>query len=467
MSRGDIETLRGSIASATGQASGAAGTASDEAEQHINSANTRLTGQRTAQNEDEETASQTSATSAASRTRAQTGNSSSRRLQDPRRNPFGQSSSFAPFHQNQAAASTFPRRDPFHGRPSAGRGDFSVRGGFGGGMRDNRAGLGSFYDGQDAYFDDQASVGSANGRQARLFSSRMLTANVAQPIGPPSGAGLYPRLDTNWLVSPIQRLTQEPKTYQPMTMFRSPTSRTFVDTVKRQLTPSKTSSTAAIQTMTLQNSWNKPSPTSPQLTKPPKTASTTNLPSGNTAIKNLKTSLLSFTATTSPKASGINPAAITPLHKTWKSTWKRSSSRLTRQLLTSPTFKMPRASRRAERPTIARKRQGPGRSPIQKEIGLQDAQAEPRLPTCQQRVQLLSEVQPAHPRLYDESTPLNICLHTSADFTIGSDTKIYNSDITRTWPRNRPSSADLAPWKGCSRSPPMLTGTILQLHTKS
>jgi len=46
----DIETLRGSIASATGQGSGAAGTASDEAEQHINSANTRLTGQRTAQN---------------------------------------------------------------------------------------------------------------------------------------------------------------------------------------------------------------------------------------------------------------------------------------------------------------------------------------------------------------------------------------------------------------------------------
>ena len=198
MSRGDIETLRGSIASATGQGSGAAGTASDEAEQHINSANTRLTGQRTTLNEDEETASQTSATSAASRTRAQTGNSSSRRLQDPRRNPYGQSSSFAPFHQNQAAASTFPRRDPFHGRPSAGRGDFSVRGGFGGGMRDNRAGLGSYYDGQDAYFDDQASVGSANGRQARLFSSRMLTANVAQPIGPPSGAGLYPRLDTNW-----------------------------------------------------------------------------------------------------------------------------------------------------------------------------------------------------------------------------------------------------------------------------
>ena len=180
--RGDLETLRGSIASATGQGFGTAGAASDEAEQPINSANTRLTGQRNALNEDEETASQTSATFAASRTRAQAGNSSSRRIQDPRRNPYGQSSYFAPFHQNQAAASTFPRRDPFQGRPSAGRGDFNVRGGFGGGMRDNRAGLGGYYDGQDAYFDNQVSVGSANGRQTRLFSSRMLTTNVEHPI---------------------------------------------------------------------------------------------------------------------------------------------------------------------------------------------------------------------------------------------------------------------------------------------
>lgn len=196
MNRGEVETLRGSIASASGQESGTAGAASNEAEQPINSANTRLTGQRNAVNEDDETASQTSATSAASRTRAQAGNSSSRRIQDPRRN--GQPSYFAPLHQNQAATSTFPRRDPFQGRPSAGRGDFSVRGSLGGGMRENRAGFGSYYDGQDAYFDDQASVGSANGRQARLFSSRMLVANVAQPIGPPTGAGLYPRLDGNW-----------------------------------------------------------------------------------------------------------------------------------------------------------------------------------------------------------------------------------------------------------------------------
>ena len=162
MNREEEETLRGSIVSSTGPKSSTAGPASEEVGEPTNSDNTRVTGQSNAQNEEDETRSQTSV------------------------------------YQNQEAVISNQCRDQFQVRPSSGRGDFSVRGSFNGGMRDNRAFLGGYHDTQDDYFDDQASVGSAHGRHSRLFSSRMRSANVAHPIGPPTNDGPHPRLDYNW-----------------------------------------------------------------------------------------------------------------------------------------------------------------------------------------------------------------------------------------------------------------------------
>ena len=224
MSRGDIETLRGSIASATGQGSGTAGAASDEAEQPINSANTRLTGQRNALNEEEETASQTSATSATSRTRAQAGNSSSRRIQDPRRNHLASLPILRPSTKikrlqapsrvgTRSKAVRAPKMPILTTKPLS-----AVQ-----------------MDGRHDYSQVVCSP---------PMSRSLLDHHPVQDL-------IHDLIATG-PVSPIQRLTQEPKTYQPMTMFRWQTTRTSVDTLKLQLTPSKTSSTAAIQTMTLQ-----------------------------------------------------------------------------------------------------------------------------------------------------------------------------------------------------------------------
>jgi len=300
-------------------------------------------------------------------------------------------------------------------------------------MRDNQAFFGGYHDSQDAYFDDQASVGSANGRQARLFSSRMLTANVAPPIGPPTSAEPHPRLDSNWtgLANPaIGPRAKNPSTddyvqlanYQDICRYAEAAADTIQD-VFNACNPDD-------ETGGLMEQANSHLATVDKISKNGIDDKSAKWEHGAQESQNV----LAFLHR-NDKSQGVRdkPGRYSLLAQDLEVYLQKKQFTAHQAALDKPTIQ--NASRRAERPKLARKRHGPGLSLIQKEIGLQDVQTEPQEPllACQQRVQLLSAVQPAHDLLHDEPTHLNTDRHTSADSAIGSDAKIYNSEITRTW----------------------------------